>query len=278
MDADLNRRFDYELRRLRKDRASYVKRLDLLKGFEGMPLKRAEHKTGKTYYYVKRQGSNKYVYLGTRACPDVKRICEAHFLKEAIRRIDSNISLIESFLKGFLPYDIYAVNEALPYSYRSETLPPVSEAYLKEGSRWKAKKLILQSEHPENYPEHKTEQTSDGVWVKTVSEVVLYERFKAAGFVQIYELPLVLDDYGPALYPDFTILSPSDMKTEIIVEYVGRLDLQKYRDEFAYKVGRYISNGYIPGVNLFFVFSDRDGHIDSMQINRVIEDIRGIQN
>ena len=72
--------------------------------------------------------------------------------------------------------------------------------------------------------------------------------------------------------------APCVEKTEIIVEYVGRLDLQKYRDEFAYKVGRYISNGYIPGVNLFFVFSDRDGHIDSMQINRVIEDIRGIQN
>ena len=278
MDSDLERRLKSELTRLKADRNGFLHRLDLCRGFESARLRKTKRCRGTHYYYARRQGSNKYVYLGTRACPDVKRICEAHFLKESIRRIDSNISLIESFLKGFLPYDIYAVNEALPYSYRSETLPPVSEAYLREGSRWKAKKLILQSEHPENYPERKTEQTSDGVWVKTISEVVLYERFKAAGFVQIYELPLVLNDYGPALYPDFTILSPADKKTEIIVEYVGRLDLQKYRDEFAYKVGRYISNGYIPGVNLFFVFSDRDGHIDSMQINRVIEDIRGIQN
>lgn len=66
------------------------------------------------------------------------------------------------------------------------------------------------------------------------------------------------------------------MKTEIIVEYVGRLDLQQYRDKFAKKIGRYISNGYIPGVNLFFVFGDKEGHIDSLQINKVIADIRGL--
>jgi len=118
--------------------------------------------------------------------------------------------------------------------------------------------------------------TSDGVWVKTVSEVVLYERFKAAGFFQIYELPLVLKDYGPPMYPDFSILSPVDMKTVIYVEYVGRLDLPKYREDFANRIRRYINNGYKPGVNVFFIYSDKDGHIDSMQINKVIADIRGI--
>ena len=84
---------------------------------------------------------------------------------------------------------------------------------------------------------------------------------------------MVLDDYGPPMYPDFTVLSPKDMKTKIIIEYVGRLDLVKYSEAFARKVERYIRNGYIPGVNLFFVFGDKNGHIDSMQINRIIEDI-----
>lgn len=78
------------------------------------------------------------------------------------------------------------------------------------------------------------------------------------------------------MYPDSTVLSPIDMKTEIIVEYVGRLDLPKYRDEFARKLGRYTANGYKPDVNLFFIFSDKDGHIDSLQISRVIATIKGM--
>ena len=137
-------------------------------------------------------------------------------------------------------------------------------------------RLAFQAEYPENYPEFKTETTSDGVKVKSVSEALLYERFKSAGFFQIYELPLVLKDHGPAIYPDFTILSPVDMKTQIYVEYVGRLNLPKYREDFARRLHRYISNGYKPGVNVFFIFSDSNGHIDSMQINRVIAEIRGI--
>ena len=170
---------------------------------------------------------------------------------------------------------MYAVNASLPRVYRSDVLP-ISGAYQHAGTRWKAERLAFQAEYPENYPERKTEMTSDGVWVKTVSEVVLYERFKAAGFFQIYELPLVLKDYGPPMYPDFSILSPVDMKTVIYVEYVGRLDLPKYREDFANRIRRYINNGYKPGVNVFFIYSDKDGHIDSMQINKVIADIRGI--
>ena len=112
--------------------------------------------------------------------------------------------------------------------------------------------------------------------VKTISEVVLYERFKAAGFAQIYELPFIPVDHGPVMYPDLSILSPIDMKSIMIVEYVGRLDLREYREDFAKKLGRYIASGYVPGVNLFLIFSDRDGNIDSMQITKVINDIRGM--
>ena len=68
------------------------------------------------------------------------------------------------------------------------------------------------------------------------------------------------------------------MKSEIIIEYVGRLDLREYREEFAKKIDRYIKSGYKIGVNLFFVFSDSKGHIDSMQIKRVVADILGTRN
>ncbi len=154
----------------------------------------------------------------------------------------------------------------------------MSKLYEVEGRKWKANRLEFQKRFPENFPQSKTHTTSDEVKVKTISELVLYEKFKDAGLFQIYELPLPMADYGPPLYPDFTILSPIDMKTEIIVEFVGRLDLPKYREDFARRVGRYLKSGYIPGVNLFFVFGDNDGNIDSTQISKIIADIKGLRS
>ena len=275
MDASLNTYLRYELTLLKNCKETYLRRLKQCDGAENVLMHESRKQNGKRYFYTKRKGTDGYKYAGRKNSDAVSLIREAHFLREAIRRVDSNIDLIQSFMGAFIPYDHYSVNDSLPAVYRSD-IAPVSKAYEKESVLWKARRLDFQAAFPENYPAHKTEQTSDGVMVKTISEVVLYERIKSAGLCAIYELPLVLNDYGPPMYPDLTVLSPVDLKTEIIIEYVGRLDIQKYRDDFARKVGRYIANGYTPGVNLFFVFGDKDGHIDSTQLNRIIADILGI--
>lgn len=275
MDAELRHRLKYELRLLTDFRDKYARRLEARHGLENLCIRATKHRNGKVYCYVKKRGAKKYKYAGSRECPDVKRICEAHFLREAIRRIDINIALIRHLIENYLDFDPGSVNSSLREVLRCD-VPPVSEAYQAAAAKWKKEMLVYQASFPENYPENKTETTSDKVKVKTLSEVVLYERFKAAGLCQIYELPLVLKDYGPAIYPDFSILSPIDMKTVIYVEYAGRLDLPEYQKAFARKVDRYIANGYIPGVNVFFIFGDRKGRIDSTQINKVIADIRGL--
>lgn len=273
MDAELNHRLAYEMLMLEHAKQEYSVRLERLGDCTDALLRRTVRRSGKHYYYVKKRGKS-YRYLGDQTDPTVRRVKEARFIKEAIRRIDRDMELINALLTGFESYDPSFVNEGLPGVYRNDSYP-ASEAYKRKSAEWLKQRLAFQKEYPENYPKYKKHPTSDGVMVKSISEVVLYERFKAAGLAQIYELPLPMRDHGPALYPDFTILSPVDMKTEIIVEFVGRLDLHEYREEFIRKVGRYIANGYKPGVNLFFVFSDKDGTIDSMQINKVIADILG---
>ena len=275
MNAELNQRVNTELMMLHHTREEYALRLEHLQDCRRYVLRRTKPKNARHYYYsVKRSGSDSYSYLGSSGHRLVERVKEVRFIEEAIRRIDWNIMLLESLADGFLPFDPSSVSECLPETYRCE-VPPMSELYERKGTEWLARRLEFQKSFPENYPQYKRHRTSDGVMVKSISEVTLYEMFKAAGLAQIYELPLPLDDYGPPLYPDFTILSPVDMQTEIIVEYVGRLDRQDYREDFAKKLGRYIANGYKPGVNLFFVYSDRDGNIDSMQVAKIICDILG---
>lgn len=273
MDADLNQRLEYELKMLKHNRKEYATRLELFRDYRGAFLRRSIHGNRK-YYYIKRPGSSSYSYLGESSHREVSRVREARFLEEAIRRIDRDIELVRSLKDGFLPFDQSYVNETLPAIYRADT-PTVSDLYRHVSAKWLADRLAYQKQMPENYPQHKRHHTSDGVMVKSISEVTMYEMFKGAGLTQIYELPVVPEDHGPPMYPDFTILSPVDMKTEIFVEFVGRLDLREYRDDFARKVGRYIANGYKPGINLFFVFGDRDGNIDAMQITKVIADILG---
>lgn len=277
MDVNLKQRIDYELMILEDAKEKYTARRELLRDCKGAVLRRSRKKNHNYhYYYIKRPGSSGFSYLGNERTPEVGRVREMRFLNEAIGRIDHNIALLKGLADGFLSFDPSSVNEALPAIYRCE-VPPVSKLYEHEGKKWLIRRLEDQKLFPENYPERKSQRTSDGVMVKTISEVTLYEMCKAAGFYQIYELPIPMKDYGPPLYPDLTILSPVDMKTEIIVEYVGRLDLREYREAFARKVGRYIACGYTPGVDLFFVFSKNDGHIDAMQITKVIAKIKGLR-
>ena len=278
MDAELSHRISYELKMLERVRRQYVSRLDLLNDCRGACLRRTKPGNSKHYYYfVKRPGSKSYSYLGPANNRVVERVREARFLEEAISRIDRDIALLNSLIEGFLPFDPGSINEALPATYKCE-VPPVSKLYEYESKKWLASRLEFQKRFPENYPEKKKHTTSDGVSVKTVSEALLYERLKAAGLAPIYELPFLPNDHGPALYPDITVLSPIDMKTEIIIEYVGRMDLSDYRGDFARRIGRYLDSGYTPGVNLFFVFSKNDGYIDSTQITKVISDIFGNKN
>ena len=278
MNAELYQRLNHEIMMLENAKNEYTVRLGLLRDCSGAFLRRTKPGKGKYYYYsIKWNGSKTYDYLGPSDHHIVKQVQEARFLEEAIRRIDRDISLMKALTEGFLPFDPSHVTESLPEVYQCN-VPPSSKLYEIEGSKWLARRLEDQKGFPENYPEKKKHRTSDGVWVKTVSEVVLYEMVKSAGLALIYELPLPMKDYGPPLYPDITVLSPIDMKTEIIIEYVGLLDLREYRGDFAKKVYRYIKSGYKIGVNLFFVFSDSEGHIDSMQIKRVLADILGIRN
>lgn len=278
MEAELYQRLNSEILMLEKAKQEYTARLELLQDYKHSFLRRAKPGKGKYYYYsVKRSGSKTYDYLGASGHRIVKQVKEVRFLEEAIRRINRDLDLMKSLADGFLPFDPSHVNESLPAVYRCD-VPPSSKLYEIEAGKWLSRRLEDQKHFPENYPEKKNHRTSDGIWVKTVSEVTLYEMVKSAGLALIYELPLPMKDYGPPLYPDVTVLSPIDMKTEILIEYVGRLDLREYREEFARRIDRYIKSGYKIGVNLFFVFSDNEGHIDSMQIKKVIADILGTRN
>ena len=276
MNAILSERLNYELLMLEQKRKEFSLRLEQVGNYDGTILRRVKSRNN-YYYCIKRPRDTSYSYIGRESHREVSRICEARFLEEASKRVENNIELINALINNYQSLDIDHINENLPKTYRFEP-QPVAERHQSPNAKWLAQNLEFQRRFPENYPENKRHRTSDGVLVKTISEALIYERFKDAGLTVIYELPFLPDDHGPAIYPDFAVLSPIDLESVIFVEFVGRMDLQQYREGFAKKVGRFIDSGYIPGVNLFFIFSDRDGSIDSLQITKLRADIYGLRN
>lgn len=276
MDADLYERLRYELKILRRDREEISSRLDELESYRHCKLKKNRHSSGKNYYYIQTETAGGFTYARKKDMPRVFRIQEAAHLEESLRQIAKNLELTQALLDGYLSYDFLTVDKRLPMAYQN-SLDIITSPYIRKGRQWKEEKLILMNSFPENYPEHKNEKASDGTMMKSKNEVIIYEKLIDAGLFTLYELPLPMEDHGPPLYPDFTILSPIDMRTELLIEHIGNLDDQSYREGFVNRLRRYIRNGYIPGVNLFFTFNDRYGHIDAFQITKLIADIYGIR-
>ena len=277
MNHELRTRLEYERKLLVNAKSRYTSRLSELSDVTNLRLKKNTRHGNYSYYCIRRKGEKSFKYLSRTSCDTVLRIKEAAHLMEAVKRIDKDISLIDSVLDGFKSYDLRSADHSL-YKVYKDGNPSVDSEYQRIASEWKRDKLAYQATFPENHPENKVYSTADRTKVKTLSEEIAYDRFESAGLVTVYELPLPSQDFGPPLYPDFTILSPLDCKTEVIVEYVGMLNQRGYCEDFAYKVYRYMQNGYIPGVNLFFIFGDAKGRIDSLQINKVIADIYGLRD
>ena len=110
-------------------------------------------------------------------------------------------------------------------------------------------------------------RTSDGTYVKSKSELFIYEYLKLNGIPFLYENPTSIN--GKVFYPDFTIMRPSDGKI-ILWEHFGMMGLEGYRNQTQQKLFDYSCEGYWPFKNLITTFEFRDGDLDVSEIERIL--------
>lgn len=120
--------------------------------------------------------------------------------------------------------------------------------------------------------ENKKHITCDGTRVRSKGEVIIYNTLKMLGVPFRYEQTIILTDENGARVrrvPDFVILRPDG--TEVILEYLGKIDDDEYLLENLRKIQLYRRNGYDLGRNLFLMGDSYGGWIDSQQIVKLVE-------
>lgn len=118
------------------------------------------------------------------------------------------------------------------------------------------------------YPEHLTHRCKNGMYVRSKSEAFIVDALDSHNVPFKYEEPIILK--GERKFPDFTILSQRDGK-EYLWEHFGKMDDPKYLESNMKKILNYIESGYIPFVNIIMTFETKNSSIDSMWIDRIIE-------
>ena len=77
---------------------------------------------------------------------------------------------------------------------------------------------------------------------------------------------------GNSFYPDFTILNRNSGKLKYW-EHFGMMDDPKYRKKALEKIVTYISNGLIPGKDIYFTYETQSEPLTMSAIDRVIDEI-----
>ena len=253
-----------ELKYLRKVQ---TKRFDEIRECEFRVLKVNKLPSGKRFYSARGKGDKKFRYLGDENNIIVKTIKEQRYLERSLSRIDININSLEQALSKISRTDYDSVNKSLPGIYRD---PDVNSLVWRDPAaiKWKEAAENRKSRYGIYKPEELDVETDDGNFVRSKSEGMIYNELLSKGITFVYELPLEIE--GKVVFPDFTLLSEIDYKTEIRIEHQGMMMDDYYRNRFFEKVFLYWRNGYIQGVNMFYTFDTAKGGFNKFPIKDII--------
>jgi len=189
------------------------------------------------------------------------KLVRKQMLKRSLKILRKNLKVFEVLLNSYKPLFMSEVSDGLTVR---TCLPIVTYEEKDERiKKWETEEFIACTMLPEN----KKHTTFNGLNVRSKSETLI------AGLLETYNIPfrydaqLILD--GKEFYPDFTILRPKD--GEIIYwEHFGMMNDEDYANKTERKNSIYIEHGLLPWKNYIVTFDSKDGSIDVLTINNII--------
>lgn len=246
---------------------SRAARKECIRKLSGLPegTLRAEKRNGKIYYRTRRDG--KSVYVKREDSEIVGLLKERKRLETMVKVIDKNIEALQQVYDSYCPYSEAYIEKLIPESYRHDSACSKKiDGKYDSPEDW-ANAHYRKKEWKQNY-RIPGQVTLKGDRVRSKSELTIANMLYTMGIPYHYEEEVVLS--GIKVAPDFVIYVKSKNRF-VILEHFGRMFDPGYQSEYGSKVGLYISNGYMPGRDLFMTYDDKDGNLDTKQIEELIE-------
>jgi hypothetical protein len=122
------------------------------------------------------------------------------------------------------------------------------------------------------YAEHLIHRTEKGHLVRSKSELVIANMLYAHGLDYEYERVLEGTAEPGWMRPDFSFVTPDG---ELLLwEHLGMLDREDYRRGWEWKREWYRKNGFVEGETLFTSRDDEQGGLDSVELSRLVEQVK----
>ncbi|MBQ0079805.1 MAG: hypothetical protein KBS66_07950 [Eubacterium sp.] len=213
---------------------------------------------GKSRPFMKKNGKD--IYLNKKQIAIMEGLKKREDIEARIEGVDSNIRLLEMLIEELIELEVLIPENADVGITGMESRTQIANRI----DKWKEE---TENARSNNYYENGKHITSDGTYVKSRVELVLYEFFKAHGIKFIYEKVWVID--GREWRPDFTLIRESDGAV-FIWEHFGMMDIIEYRQQAEEKIYHYAANGFWPYKNIIYTYDFGNDQINMQQIERIL--------
>lgn len=208
-------------------------------------------------------------YISKNDLKEVKQIAQSEYDTKILKELIKKLSYINKLL-------IYCEADPTESIYdklcaaRKEIIIPIEEPKDNIIKKWKEESYEVYN----RWDDVKTEfYTSDGIRVRSKSELLIADELTRYGVPYKYECPLELFDGGQkkVFRPDFKALNCRTCK-EFILEHLGMMDNTGYYNTNLKKLDIYERNGYLLGVNLLIFHETSDTPLNISAVRKYIEE------
>lgn len=198
--------------------------------------------------------------LGNERHPKVIEMKQQKFNQTLKRLLEEAKSFLEDTIGKYKGYDMDVVEEALPAVYRDTTGLVNKDPVLMTAEEW-SRRPYKRNRYPYG-PEANV--NSKGERVRSKSEVILHDQLTFLGipFQSDVDISLI-DESGAKIHKDADYLIGTIHGKKPVLEHLGMLSNQEYRDKAMKKLELYINNGYTLNKDLFLTADNRDGKINA---------------
>ena len=246
---------DYEYLQILLERKEYLQQILTQRQKQNSKLKpelqghiHVQKHRNKYQYYLRNDAKDTTgKYLPRKMDRQVQILLQKEYNDKTIKTLTEELSLLDKYICKADPTKLVHAYQSMSEGRRNMINPVVTDdtSFVKRWTQREYKGKEFYYDTPEFY-------TDKGERVRSKSEVIIANILNKLGIPYHYEYPLHIDGMG-TVYPDFTALNVKKRK-EVIIEHLGLLDDQNYREIAISKITKYEMEGITMGDNLLITF------------------------